>query len=257
MGFLGGVSWAILMARVCQLYPKAAPATLVLKFFSVFYQWKWPTPVMLRHPNDIPSADLPFPFWDRNSPSDSLDLMPILTPTYPQRNTAYNVTASAKNVMRREFKTGLGVCEDVFSGKTEWNSLFEPSDFFQRYKHYIIIQAMGADNREHLEWKGLVESKIRILVANLEKCQYIESAHINPNSFPHVDKDIYPFTTQWLIGLSIVKPSESNQPINLDLTDPIQRFVSVVYQKASNRRVTATMQLKTHHVRKRQLSEYI
>eukprot|EP00116_Pleurobrachia_bachei_P007409 sb/3467671/ len=72
LGFLGGVSWAILMARVCQLYPKAAPATLVHKFFRVFDQWKWPTPVMLRHPEEIPSANLPFPVWDaRVNPGDS------------------------------------------------------------------------------------------------------------------------------------------------------------------------------------------
>ena len=38
-----------------------------------------------------------------------------------------------------------------------------------------------------------------------------------------------PLLPQWLIGLSIGKP-DKNQQINLDLTDPIQRFVSVVYQ---------------------------
>ncbi|KAL5271852.1 hypothetical protein ACHWQZ_G000154 [Mnemiopsis leidyi] len=259
LGFLGGVSWAILMARVCQLYPKAAPATLVQKFFLVFDQWKWPTPVMLRHPEDIPSANLPFPVWDsRNNPSDRAHLMPILTPTFPQQNSTFNVTVSTKNVMAQEFKIGLGVCEDVFSGKTDWNSLFEPSDFFHRYKHYIIIQAMGADNKEHLEWVGLVESKIRHLVGNLERFLCIESAHINPTGYSHVDKELYPFTTQWLIGLSIVRPSDSNQPINLDLTEPIQRFVSVVYQAAANNaKVTESMQVKAHHVKKRQLSEYV
>jgi len=39
LGFLGGVSWAMLVARVCQLYPNAASATLVLKFFLVFSKW--------------------------------------------------------------------------------------------------------------------------------------------------------------------------------------------------------------------------
>ena len=49
---------------------------------------------------------------------------------------------------------------------------------------------------EHLEWIGLVESKIRILLEDLERCQYIESAHINPTGYTHVDKELYPFTTQ-------------------------------------------------------------
>ncbi|VDK55176.1 unnamed protein product, partial [Gongylonema pulchrum] len=33
VGFLGGISWANLVARICQLYPNAAPSKLVQKFF--------------------------------------------------------------------------------------------------------------------------------------------------------------------------------------------------------------------------------
>ena len=39
MGFLGGVSWAMLVARICQLYPKAVAGTLVVKFFLIYSQW--------------------------------------------------------------------------------------------------------------------------------------------------------------------------------------------------------------------------
>lgn len=39
LGFLGGVSWAILVARTCQLYPNAVPAKLIQKFFLVFTKW--------------------------------------------------------------------------------------------------------------------------------------------------------------------------------------------------------------------------
>lgn len=61
LGYLGGVSWAMLVARTCQLYPNAAPATLVHKFFLVFSQWKWPQPVLLKQPDTV---NLGFPVWD-------------------------------------------------------------------------------------------------------------------------------------------------------------------------------------------------
>jgi len=48
MGFPGGVAWAMLVARVCQLYPKATSSTVVLKFFRIMEKWQWPTPVLLK-----------------------------------------------------------------------------------------------------------------------------------------------------------------------------------------------------------------
>jgi poly(A) polymerase len=61
LGYLGGVSWAMLVARTCQLYPNAAAATLVHKFFLVFSQWKWPQPVLLKQPSNV---NLGFTVWD-------------------------------------------------------------------------------------------------------------------------------------------------------------------------------------------------
>lgn len=61
LGYLGGVSWAILVARTCQLYPNAVAATIVQRFFLIFSKWKWPGPVFLKSPTD---AKLGFPIWD-------------------------------------------------------------------------------------------------------------------------------------------------------------------------------------------------
>jgi poly(A) polymerase len=38
-GFLGGVAWSILVARICQLYPNAVAGAIVSRFFIIMYQW--------------------------------------------------------------------------------------------------------------------------------------------------------------------------------------------------------------------------
>ena len=48
MGYPGGVAWAMLVARVCQLYPKATSAVIVNKFFHILLKWPWPLPVLLK-----------------------------------------------------------------------------------------------------------------------------------------------------------------------------------------------------------------
>ena len=39
-GFLGGVAWAMLVARICQLYPSAIAGAIVSRFFIIMYQWQ-------------------------------------------------------------------------------------------------------------------------------------------------------------------------------------------------------------------------
>ncbi|XP_072129426.1 poly(A) polymerase type 3-like isoform X3 [Mobula birostris] len=132
LGFLGGVSWAMLVARTCQLYPNAVASTLVHKFFLVFSKWEWPNPVLLKQPED---CNLNLPVWDpRVNPSDRYHLMPIITPAYPQQNSTYNVSASTRAVMMEEFKQGLSITDEILMGKMEWSKLFEAPNFFQKYK---------------------------------------------------------------------------------------------------------------------------
>jgi poly(A) polymerase len=60
LGYPGGVAWAILLARVCQLYPKATSATVVHKFFNIIRVWPWPQPVTLK---EIEKGPLPLRIW--------------------------------------------------------------------------------------------------------------------------------------------------------------------------------------------------
>lgn len=54
IGFPGGVVWAMMVARTCQLYPMAAASTIVTKFFHIMKIWRWPEPVQLKHFDDGP-----------------------------------------------------------------------------------------------------------------------------------------------------------------------------------------------------------
>ena len=39
MGFFGGVAWAIVVARVCQMFPNATASTIVHNFFKIMKDW--------------------------------------------------------------------------------------------------------------------------------------------------------------------------------------------------------------------------
>ncbi|KAF4105803.1 hypothetical protein G5714_013465 [Onychostoma macrolepis] len=257
LGFLGGVSWAMLVARTCQLYPNAVAATLVHKFFLVFSKWEWPNPVLLKQPED---SNLNLPVWDpRVNPSDRYHLMPIITPAYPQQNSTYNVSTSTRTIMSEEFKNGLTVTDEILQGKADWSKLFEPPNFFQKYKHYIVLTASASTEENHLEWIGLVESKIRVLVGNLERNEYITLAHVNPQSFPgskenHNDNE---FVSMWFIGISF-KKLDNSDCVNIDLTYDIQSFTDTVYRQASNINMLKDgMTIEATHVKKKQLHHYL
>lgn len=38
-GFLGGVAWSMLVARICQLYPSAVAGGIISRFFTIMHQW--------------------------------------------------------------------------------------------------------------------------------------------------------------------------------------------------------------------------
>uniref|UniRef100_A0A1B0FPN0 Poly(A) polymerase n=1 Tax=Glossina morsitans morsitans TaxID=37546 RepID=A0A1B0FPN0_GLOMM len=183
LGYFGGVTWAMLVARTCQLYPNATASTLVHKFFLVFSRWKWPHPVLLKHPDNV---NLRFPVWDpRVNASDRYHLMPIITPAYPQQNSTFNVSESTKKVILAEFNRGMATTDEIMLGRATWDKLFEAPSFFYKYRHFIVLLVNSQTADDHLEWCGLVESKVRLLIGNLERNQHISLAHVNPKCFEY------------------------------------------------------------------------
>ncbi|XP_021947220.1 poly(A) polymerase type 3 isoform X2 [Folsomia candida] len=254
LGYLGGVSWAMLVARTCQLYPNATASTVVQKFFLVFSQWKWPHPVLLKPMEPASSNALGFPVWDpRVTVSDRYHLMPIITPAYPQQNSTFNTSESTRQVMADQFNRGLQVTEDIHQGKATWQKLFEPWPFFNKYKHYIALIASSNSEGEQLEWYGMVESKLRHLVVTLERNPHIELPHIWPTSYPSISAEGKP-VTQWFIGLIFSKVEN----LNVDLTYDILTFTETVKNQAVHLNLWKDgMELEAKYVRRKELNQYL
>uniref|UniRef100_UPI00358FD953 poly(A) polymerase alpha-like isoform X2 n=1 Tax=Myxine glutinosa TaxID=7769 RepID=UPI00358FD953 len=256
LGFLGGVSWAMLVARTCQLYPNALPSTLVHKFFLIFSQWDWPKPVLLKKLED---GKLNLPVWDpRVNPMDRFHVMPIITPVYPQQNSTYNASMSTLRVITQELKEGLFIMDEI-QETGYWNKLFESPNFFLKYKHYIVLTVKATTEEHQLEWVGLVESRIRILVTNLERNELIQLAHVNAREMASLEEEPVrmDLTKTWFIGL-LFKKRESAPSLNVDLTPDIQSFIDTVYRQATAANILQDdMKLDFVHVRRKHLSQYV
>lgn len=210
LGYLGGVSWAILTARTCQLYPRATAATIVNKLFFVFSRWEWPKPVLLVNLGD---NDLGLQVWDpRLNPADKYHVMPIITPSYPQQNSTFNVTRSTKAILIEQFQQAKDITEEIVKGTKTWDAFFEPIDFFGLYKNFLTLRVSPQP-----EWVSLVESKIRTLVQDVEKHSVIKLVHTYPHPYPSPEEGDNGIT--WCIGLQF-----SQKSVDLNLSCDVQTF---------------------------------
>lgn len=129
--------------------------------------------------------------------------------------------------------------------------------FIIRYRHFIVLLVSSQSPEDHLEWCGLVESKIRYLITNLERNQYISLAHVNPKCFEQIQQAKTdenkkengtdatqqqqqppqqqqrplvqaPHCSMWFIGLEFQK----SENLNVDLTESIQSFTNSVHKHA-------------------------
>ncbi|KAF9226885.1 Poly(A) polymerase [Gyrodon lividus] len=174
-GFFGGVAWAILVARICQLYPNAIAGAIVSRFFIIMYQWSWPQPVLLKQ---IEEGPLQVRVWNpKLYPADRSHRMPIITPAYPAMCATHNVTASTQMIVTEEFKKGADIVDRVIVGTASWSELFAKHDFFHKYRYYLQVVASTDDSDLQIKWAGTVESRIRQLVMKLEYVDSLILAH--------------------------------------------------------------------------------
>ncbi|KAF4375231.1 hypothetical protein F8388_000988 [Cannabis sativa] len=223
-GFLGGINWALLVARICQLYPNALPNMLVSRFFRVYTQWRWPNPVMLCI---IEEGSLGLQVWDpRRYHKDRFHLMPIITPAYPSMNSSYNVSSSTLRIMSEEFQRGSDICEAMESNKADWDTLFETFPFFEAYKNYLQIDINAENADDFRQWKGWVESRLRQLTLKIERHTFnMLQCHPHPGDFSDKSK---PFHCSYFMGLQRKQGGLANEGGTFDIRLTVEEFKQAV-----------------------------
>merc|ERR1719508_422184 len=116
LGFLGGASWAILVAKVCQMAGVdgclGSCVHLIHSFFYTFANWNWPEPVYIKE-----VETQPYSAWNPAIHHfDREHAMPIITSTVPQMNSAVNISRNNCRLVSAKCEEALVICQAIMEG---------------------------------------------------------------------------------------------------------------------------------------------
>lgn len=233
LGFFGGITWSLLVARICQLYPYFAPSQLLNRFFRLYAQWNWSKPVLLCEiiePRGDPGL-AGLKVWNpKTNPGDRQHSMPVITPAFPAMNSTHNVTETTKRILLDEFLRGYEVVRSVERLKASWRRVHEPLPFFDQFDQFVRIEMLAKSRGVYSKFSGWVESRLRMLVVHLEA---IPGMVIHPNPLQY---DLCGIDPEWMLGSSMFiatffsRDEDAHVEHKVDLKKPIQKFLEVVNQ---------------------------
>lgn len=118
LGYLGGVSWSILVARICLFCPKKCVSDLLQLFIIIYSDWGWPLPIILTRIQDAPDNQCTItkpPVWNpRSNFQDSQHVMPIITPIFPAMNTTHNLHINHLKIISNEFNRAKCILDNIY-----------------------------------------------------------------------------------------------------------------------------------------------
>jgi poly(A) polymerase len=253
MGYFGGITWAILVARVCQLWPHASPSYLVKRFFRVYDRWNWKSPVVLceiREESDIPGL-MQFKVWNpKTRPADRMHLMPVITPAFPSMNSTHNVSETTRRVLQEELSHGYRVMEELEKGRCTWPEVYRPVPFFSQFRLYLQIEVLAKNPTVFTKWFGWIESKLRHLVKQIEQIPHIQ-VRPWPNHLSFQDPE-WPHGTAVFMGLSLSKKGPS-----LDLRPTVKPWIEMINAWHDMQQHTGLCEMRVRHVNRRDLPSYV
>lgn len=198
-GYLGGISWALMAARVCRVYEGYSGIQLLALFFKTYAAWQWapfplwkPVRLICERNEGIWNG------WDSWVPPSTYyrNPMQIICPVFPYTNSSYNVCMSTHKVIVEELRRADAIMNQIttagLSTHKGLSELIEIYPFHNSFQFYLTIDISAPDAKEHKEWQAFVESRVRRLIYELEQTGSLDT--IRP--FPEVIKSASPHSNQ-------------------------------------------------------------
>ena len=233
MGYLGGISWAILAAKICQLYPNYSVNRLLERFFFIYSLWIWDEmPVLLENLRNnietVPNSKLLQFQWDEKAEKTE---MSIITPAFPCMNSSHTVSITTCQIIRKSLRKGYKAIRLIKKKEKDWDFLFEKTRFFEKFSSFIEISIVAKKNEgDFLIWKGHYESRLRKFIRIIEnlKLHKLASFHLNPIGFDRKDED-FPFCVSYYIGVKVTEENANYAKLvrmkEIDLDSVVRNFL--------------------------------
>lgn len=238
MGYLGGISWAILAAKICQLYPNYCITQLLERFFFIYSLWLWDEmPVYIETMRNTPETVLNPKLlqfqWDEKTEKTEMN---IITPAFPSMNSSHTVSLITSEILRRAFRKGYKTIRFILNKQKEWDCLFEKLPFFDKYPLFLEISILAAQNEgDFLVWKGHYESRLRKLLRFFEnlRLQKLVTFRLNPIGYDRKDSE-YAFCVSYYIGIKIREDQANHAKLlrmkELDLDSVVRSFLDTAVE---------------------------
>lgn len=174
-GYLGGASWTILVAFICQRFPHLSEENLILEFFKTFSRWDWAVPVALEGAQTKKFMS----YTEKNGEHT----MSIIAPVFPAINSAFSVGKFTQKIIIEELYRGKNLLYQILKGNLPWDALFdEHTDFFARYDSYLRLDVAAGTETTFRTWTAFLKSKAKCMTRLLEQNYNILFVHPSPVS---------------------------------------------------------------------------
>jgi len=259
LGFFGGITWSLLVARVCQLYPYYAPSQLVNRFFRLYHQWNWEKPVLLCtvvEPQNV-AGMTGFKVWNpKTNPADRQHVMPVITPAFPAMNSTHNVTETTKRILLEEFSRAYEIVNSIEAQKASWSDVHEPFPYFTQFNNFLWLEVLAKTDEVYKKFSGWVESKLRILMMQLEAVNGM-IIHPNPSQYDLHDSDSeWPLGCGMFIAMAFSEKTGAVSGQTVDLRPALMQFANVINLWSEKDIYNGEFLLKFKRIKGSKLPEY-